>query len=170
VRRHRFASLALAGFLVAGPAVAQQGPPPCSGDESRQFDFWLGQWNVTVVGTGQAAGTSSITSILGGCVLLEEYETPSGYVGKSFNAYDRVTGQWHQSWVDNQGQVLKLDGGIEDGKMVLSGVGKDRQGNEIVNRITWTPHEDGSVQQTWDVSRDGGSTWSNVFDGLYRAR
>lgn len=170
MRTHRFASLALAGFLAAGPAAAQQGPPPCSGDESRQFDFWLGQWDVTVVGSGQTAGTSSITAILGDCVLLEEYETPSGYVGKSFNAYDRVTGQWHQTWVDNQGQVLKLDGGIEGGKMVLSGAGKDSQGNAIVNRITWTPHEDGSVQQTWDISKDGGGSWTNVFDGMYRSR
>lgn len=170
MRRLSFACATLGALLVAGPLGGQQGQPPCSGEEHRRFDFWIGDWEVTVVGTGRLAGTNSITSILGGCVLLEEYETPSGYTGKSLNAYDRATGRWHQTWVDNGGLVLELDGGIEDGRMVLSGPGKDPRGNEILNRITWTPHEDGSVQQTWDTSSDGGRTWTNAFDGLYRKR
>ena len=53
--------------------------------------------------------------MLGGCVLHEAYSTPTGYVGNSFNAYDRATGSWHQTWVDNAGTVLKLDGGMVDG-------------------------------------------------------
>jgi len=166
---HGIASAVLIGLVLAGPAAAQQGSP-CAAEENRQFDFWLGDWEVTAVASGQTAGTNSISSILGGCVLLEEYETASGYVGKSFNAYDRSAARWHQTWVDNQGQVLKLDGGITDGRMVLSGSGKDAQGNDVLDRITWTPHEDGSVQQTWDRSSDGGRTWTNVFDGIYRKR
>ena len=35
------------------------------------------------------------------------------------------------------------------------------------NRVTWTPHEDGSVQQVWETSTDGGETWTTVFDGQY---
>ena len=153
--------------LPAGIAAQQS---PCSGEMNRQFDFWIGSWDVTTVANGQVAGTNDITRILGGCVLHESYETPTGYVGQSFNAYDAQTGRWHQTWVDNGGLVLKLDGGLVDGKMVLSGPGKDGQGNDIVNRITWTPHEDGSVQQTWDVSSDGGENWTNAFDGMYRKR
>ncbi len=156
--------------LVAAPAPAQQAAPPCADVEHRYFDFWIGDWDVTVVGTGQVAGTNEITSVLGGCALLESYETPNGYVGNSYNIYDRTTGKWHQSWVDNAGTLLLLDGGIVDGKMVMSGPGKDGQGNDILNRITWTPHDDGSVQQTWDVSSDGGATWTNSFDGLYRKK
>jgi len=160
----------LGGLFAAGPLAAQQGQPPCAGVEHRQFDFWIGEWDVTVVGSGEVAGKSSITAILDGCAILESYETARGYRGKSHNAYDRTTGQWHQTWVDNAGVVLKLDGGIEDEKMVLSGPGKDAQGHEIINQITWTPHDDGSVQQTWAISSDGGSTWTTAFDGMYRKR
>ncbi len=158
----------VAGLVGTAAAVAQT--PGCTAEHDRQFDFWIGDWDVTVVGSGQVAGTNSIHPILDGCVLHEVYETPAGYRGQSFNSYDPQTGQWHQTWVDNFGLVLKIDGGIVDGKMVLSGPGRDQQGNDIINRITWTPHDDGSVQQTWDVSADGGATWVNSFDGLYRKR
>ena len=167
-RRIAFTTL---GALLAAPSfLAAQGGPPCSGDKNREFDFWIGDWDVTVVGSGQVAGTNRIESILGGCVLLESYDTPSGYAGNSHNAYDGQTGQWHQTWVDNAGVVLKLDGGLVDGKMVLSGPGLDQAGNAIINRITWTPHDDGSVQQTWDVSNYKGETWTNAFDGLYQKK
>jgi len=158
----------LAALVAATPVAAQQGQPVCAGAEHRQFDFWMGGWDVTVVGSGQVAGTNQITSMLDGCVLHEAYETPTGYRGNSFNSYDRSTGQWHQTWVDNAGTVLTLDGGIVDGKMVLAGPGKDAQGNDIINQITWKPHDDGTVQQTWLVSSDGGTTWTTAFDGLYR--
>jgi hypothetical protein len=36
------------------------------------------------------------------------------------------------------------------------------------NRITWTPHPDGSVRQLWEQSTDEGKTWQVAFDGLYR--
>lgn len=151
----------------AAPLAAQD--VPCEGSEHRQFDFWLGHWEVRVADTDRLAGTNEITTILGGCVLLESYSTPTGYEGQSFNAYDRATGMWHQTWVDNTGLVLKIDGGLdEEGRMVLTGPGVDRQGNEILNRIVWTPHEDGSVQQTWTTSTDAGETWNPVFDGVYR--
>jgi len=162
--------LALIGLLTVPLALSGQQPAACADEKNREFDFWVGDWDVTVVGTDQHAGTNSIQPILGGCVLLESYETPRGYAGHSYNAYDGQTGKWHQTWVDNAGLVLKIDGGIVEGNMVLSGPGKDSEGNDIINRITWTPLDDGSVQQTWDVSSDGGQTWSTAFDGLYRRR
>jgi hypothetical protein len=36
------------------------------------------------------------------------------------------------------------------------------------NRITWTPSPEGSVQQLWETSSDGGKTWQVTFDGRYR--
>lgn len=170
-RHGRRLAITALGVLLLFPALlAAQGNPPCSSEKNREFDFWVGDWDVTVVGSEQVAGTNRIDSILGGCVLLESYETPAGYAGHSHNAYDGQTGQWHQTWVDNAGVVLKLDGGLVDGKMVMSGPGLDPQGNAVINRITWTPHDDGSVQQTWDVSNDDGTTWTNAFDGLYRKK
>jgi hypothetical protein len=144
------------------PAAAK--PRPCSSVEARQFDFWIGEWTVTA--NGKEAGTNRITSILGGCVLLEEYESPGGYAGKSFNFYDESTGKWHQTWVDNSGLRLRLTGEFADGRMVLSGTSQ-RTGKTVIDRITWHNNPDGTVRQVWDVSGDGGATWNTVFDGLY---
>lgn len=140
--------------------------PPCSGDEYRQFDFWIGDWSVTA--GDRTAGQNRITSILGGCVLLEQYKAAGGaYEGSSFNIYDQGVGEWHQTWVDNQGLVLQLRGGVEDGQMVLSGERQGQDGTRITDRIAWTPRPDGTVRQLWQVSEDGGETWRTVFDGTY---
>jgi hypothetical protein len=161
--------LALLAVAAAG-ALEAQTVPTCAADEHGQFDFWIGDWDVGPAGTTRIESHNEITSILGGCVIFENYDTPQGYAGQSFNAYDRRTGKWHQTWVDNTGSVLKLDGGLVDGRMVLSGPGRDQQGDDVLNEIVWTPHADGTVQQTWRLSKDGGQTWSTVFDGIYRRR
>ena len=66
--------------------------------------------------------------------------------------------------------MLELAGGLVDGKMVLSGERKLRDGRTLTNRITWTPNADGSVRQHWEQSFDGGKVWTTVFDGTYRRR
>ena len=43
-------------------------------------------------------------------------------------------------------------------------------GKSPINRITWTPREDGSVRQHWETSQDGRSSWTTAFDGIYRLR
>jgi len=41
-------------------------------------------------------------------------------------------------------------------------------GVTITDRITFTPRADGTVRQFWQASRDGGTTWTTSFDGIYR--
>ena len=142
-------------------------PAPCSAPEHRQFDFWLGEWDVYA--KGKLVGHNHITAILGGCVLLEQYDTPSGYEGKSINRYDPRTERWEQTWVDNQGGVLRIAGRFVDGQMVLEGKA-ERSAGTILDRITWTPNEDGTVRQFWEQSADDGATWTTAFDGLYKKK
>jgi hypothetical protein len=111
-------------------------------------------------------GTSSITSILAGCVIKESYASAPPYRGESFNAWDSRTRRWHQTWVDNGGLVALFDGGLRDGAMVLEGDGADAQGS-FRSRMTFTPLADGRVRQHWERSRDSGATWSTLFDGYY---
>lgn len=156
--------------LSAGGAVAQQGAaPPCSTPQHRMFDFWLGEWEVTQ--GGQLAGTNTITRTLNGCVVHENYRTATGgYAGQSFNIYDASRDRWHQTWVDNGGLLLELDGAFVDGKMILEGTTLDSAGAEQLNRISWSVVDDGNVRQLWQQSADAGQTWSVLFDGLYTKR
>ena len=154
----------LCGSLTARAQQPAAPKPPCSAPEHRQFDFWLGTWNV-MAGDRQA-GTNTIDSILGGCVLREHYTTARGYEGWSHNAYDAARGRWHQTWADNQGTLLQLDGGLVDGAMVLEGETIAPTGT-VRNRITWTRLDQGRVRQHWQTSADSGRTWTNAFDGTY---
>jgi uncharacterized protein DUF1579 len=151
----------------AAPAPAPApAPPACSGPEFRQFDFWLGDWDVKLP-NGKVAGTNNIQGILGGCVLQESWKGAGKVEGHSFNIYDASTKRWHQTWVDNTGTLLNLDGGIVDGKMVLSGDTLDEKGNKVINRIIWTKVDADHVRQLWETSSDGGKTWETAFDGQY---
>jgi len=164
----RFALIAAMFFTLAAPAAGQDAAQqsPCEAQECRQFDFWLGDWNV--VANGNQVGTNLITSILGGCAVQEDWTGAKGSVGRSLNYYSAADGQWHQVWVGNDGITLNLSGGYADGKMVLAGV-HERQGKSIRDRITWSNNEDGTVRQLWEISTDG-ETWSPIFDGLYSAK
>ena len=130
---------------------------PCQTPEHRQFDFWVGEWNVTTP-DGRVAGTNRITSIAGGCALLEEWAGAKGMTGKSLNIYDASRKVWHQTWVDSSGSLLQIEGSFSGAAM--------KMGNAS-NRITWTPLDGGGVRQVWEQSKDGGKTWATVFDGRY---
>lgn len=161
-------------MLLLPVAVSAQEPQSakpaalCSSAEYHQFDFWIGDWNVT---TGEMpAGTNTISRIQGGCALQENWQGSGqgGISGTSFNIYDRATGRWHQTWVDSSGTLLLLDGGLVDGAMVLKGQRPARDGDGLVqHRVSWTPNPDGSVRQLWEASNEDGQSWAVLFDGLY---
>jgi hypothetical protein len=65
--------------------------------------------------------------------------------------------------------VLRLAGGLRDGRMVLEGVLPKPGGQgEQRQRIAWTPNDDDSVTQHWETSDDDGATWRTAFLGIYR--
>ena len=156
-------SFAAGLVLCAGAAHAAA----CDTAEFRQFDFWLGEWNVYGP-AGKLAGTNSITREYAGCVVHEHYTTPGPYTGESLNTYDAQRKVWHQTWVDNGGTLLLLDGHLVGNAMVLEGAGMN--GSEPVkHRITWTPNADGTVRQFWQTAGADGK-WKTTFDGLYRKK
>jgi hypothetical protein len=164
----RFAtSLALA-VLTIGPLSTRAAAGACEAAEHRQFDFWLGEWNVHTP-DGKLAGVNRISSEYGGCVLHERYSTDRGFSGESFNVYDPGRKVWHQTWVDSSGTLLLLDGGLRGQSMVLEGqtVGADDKATR--HRITWTPKPDGGVRQHWESTDDQGE-WSTAFDGSYQRK
>ena len=139
-------------------------PVACSTPEYRQFDFWVGDWEVHDP-NGSLQGTNSITKIEGGCVLQEMWRGAGGSTGRSFNIYDFTRRVWHQTWVSGT-TLLVLEGAFRNGKMVLEGITIGQGGAEVHNRITWTPVSPDVVTQVWDTSPDG-RRWTTIFNGRY---
>ena len=151
-------------FMFIVPAYAQQAS--CSDPAYRQFDFWLGKWEVFRP-DGKVAGTNRIEKEYSGCVLHERYATPGRYSGESLNTYDPARKVWHQTWVDNSGMLLLLEGRLTGKSMILEGKTADTAGKETKHRITWTPNADGTVRQFWE-STDAKGAWIVAFDGVYK--
>jgi len=174
--------MVLVGALLASTALitARAMPPQEPPAGPTDFDFWIGSWECRNP-DGSVAGTNTITKILKGRVLEERWS--GGGDGRSFNLFDAATGRWHQTWVDDSGTLLLLDGGLDaEGSMVLEGVrpappttpstplapGTERATADTVrHRIRWTPLEGGRVRQHWTSSQDDGETWSTVVDLTY---
>jgi hypothetical protein len=134
---------------------------PCSLPEDRQFDFWLGDWNLTeITPRGDVfQGTNNITSDDAGCVLEEDYR--SGGQGRSVSLYSRIDGRWHQTYIDSMGNRLILIGSFEGGRMLL---------NAGATRSYWQPVDGNTVRFVQEQSRDGGQTWTPYFDSRYTRR
>jgi hypothetical protein len=180
-----FSALAVAAMLctlTSTPAMAQAPPsapvptPPrptaCDQPEYRQFDFWLGEWEVTPVGAAPNAPRpqSRIEKILNGCVILENWMPPGGAGGKSFNIYNRQTQKWEQFWVDSSGSAIRFTGEVRDGNMYYTTESTAPSGGKTLGRMTFFNLGPDRVRQLWEQSRDGGKTWSVAFDGMYNRK
>lgn len=148
------------------PAPDAQRPNPCDAPEFRQFEFWIGEWDVTGP-AGGLIGSNIIKPIAGNCGLLENWTGNAGGAGNSVNTYHQADGKWHQAWVGTGGGLLELEGNFVDGKMVLEGTRMGPNQQDVWHRITWTPLDGGRVRQFWESSSDKGATWTPMFDGLY---
>ena len=130
----------------------------------RQFDYWLGEWDVEVA--GKRVARSSIQLILSDCVIFENYwRLDNTYSGKSFSMWDSTRKQWEQNYVDSSGSSSHWLGALENDRLVFY----DRTG-KAVQRMTYTNEGPDRVRQTIDVSTDGEKTWNSGFNGLYVRR
>src|SRR5262245_30155869 len=88
--------------------------PPCPPPAHRQFDFWIGDWDVYEIAEPQTTPVARVRVELrlDGCVLHEVYEGVNGLEGESLSLWDPALQRWHQSWVTNRGQLLQIDGGM----------------------------------------------------------
>jgi hypothetical protein len=156
----------LAVLVSPASSPAQDTPRPACAAESRQFDFWIGRWNVSE--KGRPAGVNHIERILGGCALMETWSGAQGGAGRSLNFFDRADGRWHQTWIDASGEALFLSGVLSGGAMRLEGE-RPASGDQPAtrHRITWTPLPGGKVRQLWESRGAAGGEWSVLFDGLY---
>ena len=139
----------------------------CDAADHHAFDFWIGDWDVT--GAHGIHTHNAITREYDGCVIHERYTGAQDYSGESLNIFDATRKVWHQTWVDSQGTLLVLEGGLRGSDMVLEGAVTGKDGRPARQRITWTPNADGTVRQQWESANSDG-TWTTAFDGLYRRR
>jgi hypothetical protein len=166
----------------ATPAPLQQASPPqqatpsplprCDGPEYRQFDFWIGEWDVRPANQPDAPVMSNvITREDDGCVIRERWQG-ARMTGQSVNIYDRSRAKWHQTWVDSTGGLHAYWGNRRaDGAMAFEGELPPQSGAaRVPTRLTFVPLGEDKVRQFSEVSKDGGTTWTVNYDLIYTRR
>ena len=144
---------------------------PCAHHpEYRQFDFWIGEWDVVTTQGHNPAGSSSIQPIIDQCVLLENWTGGGGGVGKSFNHYDTSKKIWMQDWVDSQSNSIHFEGKLEDGVMSYYADSRKPDGTPIRRHLQFFKLDADHVRQFSQQSSDGGKTWATEYDFTYNRK
>lgn len=144
----------------------------CSDKAFQEFDFWLGQWQLSWnTPSGETkTGTNTIEKILGGCVIQESF-TDGSFSGNSVSTYNKATQQWQQTWVDNQGSYLVFNGRFENDTMRLSMAPQTNQeGKTIIRRMQFKEIKTNSLTWYWQSSEDNGENWQDLWVIKYQRK
>jgi hypothetical protein len=154
------------GQTPATPAAAP--PPACTSPEHRQFDFWVGRWDVYPTGTDRLVAHSLIENLYGGCVIRENWMPLRAAGGGSLNSWIPAERRWRQVWADSSNEYKSFVGGMEGEAMVLTAPARAPDGRAALERMRFTREPGGAVRQLGTVSTDGGATWQPNYDFTYR--
>jgi hypothetical protein len=154
----------LIGAASAWPAVDSGS---CStNSESRQLDFWIGDWTVTYPGAS-VPSASKVFLELDQCLLVESWDGGKGHTGKNMFAYSSDDKSWHSMFADNEGRVHIFEGKVAPGSAEFLGPSTGPTGQAVLNRIRVVRVSPNKVEQTWEKSSDQGATWTMEFRGEY---
>ena len=156
----------------AAKIKVQANARPCSVDpKARQFDFWIGEWDVSDTASKTPAGKSSIQLILGDCVIFENWSGLKGGNGKSFNVYNKDKGCWQQTWIDDKGGVVEfVDGVFKDGALQFVTRPEKVAEGQRMRRLTFYDQGPSQVRQFSEISMDAGKAWTPEYDLTYVRR
>ncbi len=160
----------IAAVAGASQAMAQdEQAVPCSVEEFRQMDFWVGHWDVRWIDPEgvEQHGTNTISHQLDTCMIFEEFDGHPGnaLLGRSMSMYVARLGVWKQVWMDNSGGYFALTGGPEGDTFVLT---MDRLSEEAPYlRMVFKNISETSFDWHWQSSANEGASWDDRWHIMY---
>jgi hypothetical protein len=145
---------------------ASAADPPELPAEAHQFDFWLGDWDLTWEDGGR--GRNRISRILDGQVIHEQFSgfatrpDVRPFLGVSVSVYVPAIGAWRQTWVDSSGNYLDFIGTYADGKLTLS-MERVVNGRLAKYRMVFYNIASDTLDWDWERSEDGGQSWELLW-------
>lgn len=160
--------------FVALVEQARHNQSPCDfKPENRQFDFWVGEWDVVTTDEDAPAGTSHIERTIGDCVIWENWTSRgnTGYAGKSYNIYNADLKRWEQLWVDNQGGMIHFFGCLANGVMdFYTDDIPQSDGTRLKRHLQFFNLGPDTVRQFSQGSTNDGKAWTVEYDFTYRRK
>jgi hypothetical protein len=129
----------------------------------RDFDFWVGDWDVSW-GDGKH-GTNVISHLFDGCAILEQFDGRPGVDlrGASVSIYDGESARWRQTWVDSERNYMPFEGAFADGVMDLRTT-RDR----VVYRMLWRDIQPETLHWLWQCAAN--DAWETLWELHYVRR
>ena len=140
-----------------------------SDDPARQFDFWIGTWQVHLAAQQEDLSwqtldhaRASIYPILGGRAILELWDAQR-IKGYSLRYWDTAAQEW-VLWLNwpgnNRSNANRMGGRFTHGRGEFFGAFQDGDGNRVQSVFTFSDITPFSLR--WDdrYSADGGRSWS----------
>lgn len=147
----------------------QHNAAPCEDPEFKQFDFWLGDWDVASAADATHRGSSHISKEMGGCVVWENWTSAgSPYFGKSYNTWNPNLKRWEQYWVDTSAGVMFFHGELKHNIMdYWTEDVPQAGGGTLLRHLQFFNLAPDKVRQFSQGSNDGGKTWHTEYDLIY---
>lgn len=168
--------LLLTALLIPGSAAAA-----CSSPQARQFDFWLGKWDIQQK-ILQSDGTwlelpahNSVTSVMDGCALLERWRGKVKFFWEgmqhvesmealSVRAYDPKSQTWRIHWMSSRTPTFgePFEGNFHEKHGEFFSTRQGPRGKQL-SRIVFSDIRKRSVHWELAISNDDGATWTQVW-------
>lgn len=174
------ALLAMPTVLAAQHAGGGTGPPiHTAPKEAAQFDFLIGQWELTVKpkvaslaarihGAPKLLGTWKAWRAFDGFGVEDELRIVDGSgnpnsLNHTIRAYDAGAKRWTVSGLDvYRARFTTATAEWRDGQMHLAGKGTDAEGKAYLTRTRFTDIAPTSFRMQQDRSTDDGRTWTEA--------
>lgn len=165
-------SLALTLAILVTAAAPAAAAGACPAPEARQFDFWVGEWDVTnrtlgPDGTWAETGRAvdRVFPVAGGCAIVELWQGVARHRpvrGFSVRAWDTAHRHWRLvlSWPPPERPgVSTLEGRFRHGRGEFFSERTTPDGTTLLTRFTFSDITERSLR--WDAARstDGGRSW-----------
>jgi len=147
---------------------------PCAADSNFQrLAFWVGDWEV-LDSAGKHYANQRVRAAVDKCAITAEWSGRVGDKGLNVSAYDLSSRDWKQVYVGNQVpsplgvEIRKSDPSYGGPGIRFISLLDAPAGNLRRSRITIMPVSSDRVQQLFETSSDGGTTWRTLFKADFR--
>lgn len=152
--------------IVSFGAVITQRPSACASADERQFDFWVGEWDVSGTGYTAVVAESTITLADEGCLVLENWRPFANGHAHSISVYDQTNHRWRQYYA-GAGIAPTEYTGVMDSEGVLR---FDVDNSSPARRMNYQRIDANTVRQWGEQYDDITRVWSTTWDLTYRRR
>lgn len=166
----------LTGDAALAASVAGQEAEACQGAHYREFDFWIGDWDLTNLRLQQdgswldaGSGTDRVFPVAGGCGIVELWD---GYLGQnhirgfSVRTYIPATGKWQLvlNWPQqNGGGFGSLEGEFTHGRGDFYTDFTGTDGTTGLTRYSFADVGHDTFRWNDGTSLDNGQTWRTAW-------